>query len=122
MDDAKDLLSWKNDPVTREFSIVTHDEIKWENHLKYLENHIQDIMIIELDGRKCGDIRVDDEVSIRLAPECRGKGIGYRALKMVVEPGMIAHIVYGNVASMRLFTKLGFMAFDHGEGYYKLKL
>ena len=122
IDDAKNVLRWKNDPVTRKFAIATHDKIEWENHLKYFKKHMQDIRIIEVNGEAAGDIRMDDEeVSIRLDKKFRGQGIGYAALKEIIEPNMIAKIVDGNIASFRLFIKLGFKPVFYKKGYYILE-
>lgn len=118
IEDAELLLAWKNDPVTRQFSIVTHEVIPLETHYLYLLDHLKDIQIIEYGGVPCGDIRIDEEVSIRLDPEYRGKKIGYKALKLVVKPGMVAKIVEGNIASMRLFIKLGFRPTAYMGSHY----
>lgn len=122
MEDAARLLAWKNDPVTRRFAIVTHEIIPMQTHLEYLKGHLQDIQIIEYGGVPVGDIRIDEEVSIRLDPEYRGKQIGYKALSLVVRPKMVAKIVNGNIPSFRLFLSLGFKPKSYEEGYYILTL
>lgn len=122
MDDAKNLLSWKNDPVMRQFSIVTHDEIKWEDHLKWLEKNLGKTYIITDGITDYGDMRIDDgEVAIKLDPQYRGQGIGYKALRIAAVRPLKAKIVDGNVASMHLFIKCGFNVVDHKDNYYILE-
>ncbi len=133
--DAPDLLRWKNDPETREFSISTHDEITEERHAIWmkamLENPNVRTYIIESNGYPCGDIRVEVhahyiEIAIKLDRRFRGIGIGTAALKTIGElvqkefkKRSIAKIVYGNIASMRLFQNCGYVVSGYGdEGYY----
>lgn len=125
--DAQDLLRWKNDPVMRDFSIVSSEIIKEEDHLKWLEKHLKDILIITYNNESCGDIRFDrNEVAIKLDPKFRGKGIGKKALLKALKDkkDIIAKVVDGNVASMRLFQSCGFKVIDHqiqNKGFYILK-
>jgi len=128
--DANILLEWKNDPTMRKFSIKTHDEIKLEDHLKWLEKHLSEIYIIEdadnllYDGIAYGDIRFEgDEIAIKLDPKFRGAGIGSRALHlaMKMKKHLVAKIVNGNIASMNLFTSCGFKFKSYEDGYYVLE-
>jgi len=125
MADAENLLKWKNDPIMRKYSIVTHKKIKMADHLKWLRKHLDEIYII---GEDFGDVRVSDgEIAIKLAPEHRGKGYGLQALQAMDRryKGLTAKIVDGNVASMRLFIKNKYSPVEHkvtnGIGYYILK-
>ena len=123
----KELLKWKNDPVMRQFSIETQKEIEMEDHIKWFRRNKQNIYII-YDDIDYGDVRFDgDEVAIKVDPRFRGMGIGKKALELAKEMRdmMIAKIVDGNVASMRLFLSVGFKIIDHETeneiGYYILK-
>ena len=108
MEDADFMLSLKNDPQTRDFAIVSHDEISKEDHYKWLEDNLQYFQVIESDVR-CGAVRIhNNEVSIWIDSPFRGKGIATFILNKVSENGMIAHIVEGNVASMKAFIRAGF--------------
>ena len=124
MDDARVLLNWKNDPVMRKFSIETHDEIKMEDHLKWLEKHLNEIYIICSHRDTYGDIRLEGNViAIKLDPDSRGKGIGKKAIGLAqgIRDELVAYIVNGNVPSMRLFLGAGFKVTDYNEdGYYIL--
>lgn len=125
MADAENLLKWKNDPTMRKYSIVTNKKIAMKDHLKWLAKHLHEIFII---GEDFGDVRVSDgEIAIKIAPEHRGKGYGIQALQAMDRRyrGLIAKIVDGNVASMRLFIKNKYSPIGHkvtnGVGYYILK-
>ena len=129
MEDATFLLELKNDYDTRNNSIVTTDEIKLENHLKWLENRLKSpgMNLILVDGQPVGDLRFDygeeTELSIRIHPSQRGKGIATQAIALAGD-NLIAHIIEGNVASMRAFIENGFKPIDYIKGekvnYYKL--
>lgn len=132
--DAPDLLRWKNDPDTRQFAIVTHDEITADAHAhwmtKALANPDVRIYIVEADGKACGDVRCEIysrhvEIAIKIDRWFRGHGIGATAINAIggliqneFRSKLIAKIVYGNVASMRLFESCGYRVYSHGEGYY----
>lgn len=126
MEDAKFLFDLKNDPVVREYSIVTHNKIKWKDHLQWLKKHLHEIQIIESDWdyKPYGDIRIEgNEIAIKLDSEHRGKGIGYWLLAPLVKKGMTAKIVNENISSIRLFIKLGFKPTIYDKkGYYIFKL
>lgn len=134
--DAPDLLRWKNDPDTRMFSIVSHDEVTQERHATWMEWALGSpnvrIYIIEVDGRPCGDVRCEVhanyvEIAVKIDSDFRGHGIGAYAVNQIGKIAqdefrrkLIAKIVYGNVASMRLFENCGYRVMSHGEDYYIL--
>lgn len=114
--DSKNLLLWKNDPVMRKFSIETNRKISAITHSIWLAKHLKEIQIIMYNGNSVGDIRISgDEVAIKLDKNYRGLGIAKQALKLVLRDGLIAKIVDGNVASLALFTGLGFKPIYHKE-------
>ncbi len=118
MVDAEFLLKLKNDPVMRKFAVVTHKKILKKDHLKWLSTHLDEIQII---GDRIGMFRIaDGEVSINLAPEHRGKGIGLKVISKCPK-GLWAKIVNGNVPSMKVFLEAGFKVVDYKENYYVLK-
>lgn len=122
MDDADFLLEIKNDPETRRFAVVTHDEIKKADHLKWLKKHLEEILIVEELDQRAGMFRIseDFEVSINLSPQFRGRGLG-RKIMQFCPKGVWAKIVNGNVPSMRLFLGSGFHIIDYKENYYFLQ-
>lgn len=118
--DSENLLRWKNDPTMRKFSIVSHDEINPVDHMKWLEKHLDEILIIEDNDNAYGDIRLEgDMVAIKLAPEHRGKGIGSWAIREIQKSReyLTALIVDGNVPSMNLFVGCGFEVVGRNENY-----
>jgi len=121
MADADFLLALKNYPETRQFAIITHDEIKKEDHLKYLEQNLQHFQIIESGSEmiKYGAIRIQyNDISIWIARELWGKGIATWILEKVSEKGMTAKIVNSNIASMRAFINAGFKPVSYQRNYY----
>ena len=126
MSDADFMLSLKNDSDTRFFALLTSEEIKREDHIKFLEKNIQYFQVIQ-DGvmQRAGAIRIQDsEISIWLDPKFRGKGIALKTINTVKEKGMTAKIVFENFPSLRAFIRAGFLPVDLKEvplGHYIFK-
>jgi RimJ/RimL family protein N-acetyltransferase len=119
--DAPDVLSWRNDPLTRSMSRA-QDEVEEAPHLDWFEKALRDpsrtLLIGELDGQKIGMVRFDHgdeiEVSININPACRGKGLSRALLTQSmawVRGTIVAEIRPENLASRRLFEHAGF-SFD----------
>ena len=109
MADADKMLEWKNYFETRQFTIQSHDEISKEAHYKWLPDNLKYFKVIEIDGKPCGAVRVqENEISIWVDRDYRGKGIATFIIEQISEIGMIAHIVDGNVGSMKCFIRAGF--------------
>ena len=131
IEDAEDILRWRNDPSTRESSF-TKDEIELEAHYAWLKKKLCDrdcFMYILMDGeKKVGNIRVDiedgiGEISYMIAPESRGKGYGKKILELV-EPevskkviSLVGYTLKSNTASGRCFTANGYTCKDEGDSY-----
>jgi len=113
MDDSDFMLELKNDSDTRHFALLTSEEIKKEDHIKFLEKNIQYFQVIEDGGtimQRVGAVRVqDNEVSIWVSPLFRGMNYATTTLKRVRKDGMTAKIVIGNMPSIRAFIKAGFL-------------
>lgn len=122
MEDADFLLRLKNDPVMRKFAVVTHKRIKKADHLKWLKKNLHTISILTSPDEYMGMLRITDdkEVSINVAPEHRGKGLGGAILKKFCPKGVWAKIVNGNVPSMRIFLDNGFKITGYKKNYYVL--
>jgi RimJ/RimL family protein N-acetyltransferase len=126
IEDAEDLLRWKNQKDARQFSIAHHRRILKKDHLKWLEKTLQEgkMKIWILEG--VGNVRIiNNEIAIGIDELEYGKGWATKMIKFFSKPGMTAKIVDGNVASMRVFYKCGFKPFAHacenGIGYYILR-
>lgn len=111
MSDADKMLEWKNYAETRQFSIVTKDEIKKEDHYKWLADNIHLFQTIDNDrGEPVGAIRIDNnDVSIWIDRSLWRSGIATFTLQHECNRGMTAKIVAGNIASMRCFIRAGFL-------------
>ena len=136
-EDAKQILKWRNDPVTLENSYHTkaqNFESFWDDfRLKYFSCGIPPVYI-KVDGAYAGMINFNDvahpqkkrrkiiEVSINIAPEFRGKGIGVAALIELQTylkgwgiDDVYAEIRQHNRVSIRTFEKSGFHEFYRGN-------
>lgn len=131
IEDAAALLSWRNDPVTRRMSLQT-DEVPLDRHLRWLERALSTpgrVILIAEDattGAPVGmcrfdidDVRTDRaEISVNLAPEHRGRGLGGALLGEGIAAFAVSHpsvvtltavIRPSNLASVRLFEAAGFV-------------
>lgn len=126
--DSATLLRWRNDPTTRQWTRTTH-AITQAEHESWLAGVLADprrlLYMLERDGLEVASVRLDlsgetddeAEVSIAVAPQARGQGVGSRALNAVAAelsrtaPGVtsvLAVINRDNEASLGLFTKAGY--------------
>ena len=127
--DAELLLGWANDPVTRAAGFHRRP-IDAATHARWLSERLADPrsrLFIGLDehDRPVGQVRLDAgpdgraEVSISVAHEARGRGVGLELLRAGLEAGRadgslrvdvyVARIRPQNVASIRLFERVGFL-------------
>ena len=111
MEDADDMLRWKNYEETMRYSISTFEKIKKPDHYKWLKKNIKTFrVILNAKGRSIGALRIDGkEVSIWIDRRYRGRGIATYILSKHTKKGMIAKIVLNNFASMKAFIRAGFM-------------
>lgn len=132
MSDADFMLELKNYEETRKFAIFSHDEVKREDHIKFLEKNLDQFMVIikiviKIDKNMAAEERLGvyringQEVSIWVHRDHRGKQIALKTLNQISWTGMLARIVDGNVASMRTFVKAGFIPKEHKDNYYILE-
>ena len=126
--DAAVLLTWRNNPSTREFSL--HSElILSDEHLEWLTARLERVQfepffLFEADYKTIGMSRLDVvsgsvnkfEISILVDPNQYGKGVGTRILHMTCETffslhpdyTIVASVHQHNFASQKLFTSAGF--------------
>lgn len=132
--DAKDIWSWRNEPVTRENS-GNAAPIPWADHVAWFSAVLDDperviymVMPATADGAKRGEsiavVRFDRvsqvtgcwRVSLNLRSEARGLGLGRQVLLSACQvffdangtQMLQAEIQSRNVASRRVFSALGF--------------
>lgn len=136
-DDAHKLLVWRNDPVTLENSFHTKPqtfEHFWSDfRLKYFSAGIPPVYIM-IENKPVGAIHFNSvahpqknrrtivEVSINIAPEERGKGIGVAALIELQSylkgwgvDDVYAEIRQHNRISIQTFERSGFKEFYRGN-------
>ena len=122
LDDCAAMYAWQQDPETRRYARNT-DVPTWSEHQSWLRGKLDDdnclFTVIERDQEAAGVLRLDRrddsfEVSIVVAPEHRGAGVGAAALRLGRDlvPGhaLTAFVKPQNKASERLFRQAGYEA------------
>jgi RimJ/RimL family protein N-acetyltransferase len=138
MADSDLLLAWANDQETRAWSRQTAP-ISAENHERWMQLNVLQgypahiVMIADSDVGPVGVIRLDlrkddvmtSTVSITVAPEHRGKKLGFAMLdlicKMVPDQTLLAEIRVNNRASRRIFEKCGFTEYARNIDYLRYR-
>ena len=126
--DAQVLLAWHNDTQTLRWA-RNQEEVAWPGHVRWLRSTVAAddrlLWVVEADDRQVASVRYDRddadpttvEVSIVVAGEARGQGVGAEALRRGEEelgtcwPDVrtIAAVVHcDNAASRRLFHRAGY--------------
>jgi UDP-2,4-diacetamido-2,4,6-trideoxy-beta-L-altropyranose hydrolase len=125
-EDCRRVWLWRNDEETRRASFDS-SPIPFETHERWFHESLQSsrrkILIVIAGDTPSGVIRLDIAarqaiVSIHLAPECRGHGLGPAALGAVSELAfgeiglhcLLAAIKPDNHSSLAAFGKAGFTA------------
>ncbi|CAA7612350.1 putative Pseudaminic acid biosynthesis-associated protein PseG [Candidatus Terasakiella magnetica] len=137
-EDGPDLLSWRNDPLTRTNS-KDRGEVALAPHLAWLARVLADparlLLLAEMPGGKAGMVRFDQTengdwlVSIAVAPAFRGRGLGCRVLAagirdLAARKGavtLVAEIAPANSASRVLFEACGFTACGAADGFLQYR-
>lgn len=129
--DCRQLLDWRNDPITVAMSLVA-EPVSWEDHVRWFEsvlaNPNRHLLVAEDSQLKYGTVRFDEiddtaEISITVSPDLRGQGVGSKLLDAAAvwaknELGLdriIAQIKANNPASIALFKKGGYEITEEGE-------
>jgi spore coat polysaccharide biosynthesis predicted glycosyltransferase SpsG/RimJ/RimL family protein N-acetyltransferase len=117
--DSDLLLAWRNDPLTRRWSVTT-DPVPVDDHRRWLAKALTDrvLLVAEEHGTPIGTVRFDPrgpgeaEVSITLAPAARGRALAGPVLGAAHDelPGVrvVARVHRDNHASRRLFAAAGY--------------
>lgn len=125
-EDCHRVWVWRNDPETRQASFDS-SPIDFAAHQAWfkasLERDDRRLYVILADGTESGVVRLDISgkeavVSVNLAPEWRGRGVGPAALQAVSEfafavldlERLVASVKPENQRSLTAFRKAGFTA------------
>lgn len=129
MEDALDILKWRNDEKSREGSF-SKETIKIPQHLEWYKKKMADPdshLFILMDGEtKVGHIRLDcqadvAEISYMIAPDHRGKGYGKEILHLVEDSAMsgtkvlVGFTLPGNAGSRKCFADNGYRELTAGD-------
>ena len=135
--DARDIWIWRNDPETRAHS-GTRAPVAWEDHMAWLSARLRcsrcAIYIVQALHREAGPptpvavVRFDQSrdgpdcwtLSLNVRPDWRGRGIGREALAAACRALFETHghqvlraeIHPRNIASIRVFSGIGFVRLD----------
>jgi RimJ/RimL family protein N-acetyltransferase len=123
INDAKILFDWANDLETRDNSFNS-EIIDWNNHIRWFKNKLNDpasiIYILHTNEKPVGVVRFEVNettiIGVTVTPNCRGMGLGTEILKTACNTfwknntdSILAYIKKGNIASLRVFEKAGFI-------------
>lgn len=131
LQDAIHLYLWRIHPSTRTMMRETGD-IRWEDHLAWLkatlDNPDRYLFVGLCDGQPVGTARLDvegteAEISVTVAPECRGAGVGSELIRVATQQVLdnqmvtkvMARIKPENVGSLRAFAKAGYVVVSESE-------
>lgn len=138
LSDAERLLAWRNDPTAREASFA-QAPIEPAVHRAWLEERLADpahhVFVGDVGGTSIGVVRfaVDQDVatiSVVLAPEARGRGLGTRLVSLgctrLRRASTVAHvdasIRVGNGASASAFAQAGFRIAEVSSDRVRMRL
>jgi len=124
-DDSDTIFAWQLAPQTRAFSRDPEPPTR-DRHDKWMARRLAwedaPYMIVLADGQPAGMLRLDPvdrggfEISILVAPELYGRGIGKATLKLAraLRPAadLYAEVLPGNTASDALFRSAGYVSTD----------
>ncbi len=131
MDDAQDILLWRNDKTTRENSF-SKGKISLISHMDWFVRKLDNpdcLMFMMMEGKeKVGHIRVDingdiGEISYMIAPGSRGKGYGKKILELVEKEisgrvvSLMGLTLKENRASGRCFEVNGYNMTEAEDAY-----
>ena len=139
LDDASQLLEWRNSSGAREFS-QNSELIQIEEHVAWLSKRLERIAsepfhVFELNHELVGMSRLDleteghFEISILVAPDHQGKGAGARILDMTCENffelysshTIMAKVHQFNFISQKLFVNAGFILQNSANEFFCYK-
>ncbi len=133
--DAKFLFVLRNKPYVYKNS-GTPRPVEWQEHIDWLGKVLsgeanKELFIVKFEEKSIGQVRFDYNnsqviVSVSLLKEFQGRGIAFLALQKAIKriskerkvKAFLAEIHQENIASQKLFKKLGFQ-FQNQKGVWK---
>jgi GNAT superfamily N-acetyltransferase len=105
---------WKHPETTRLF-VHPKPDLSWDGHVEwFIENFYNPHWLVgeQVDGLAVGAVRLDDGyVSIVVAPEARGRGVGQALIRHAsarYPKPLLAKIHQLNLPSIEVFTRAGY--------------
>ncbi len=129
MEDALDILKWRNDEKSREGSF-SKDTINIPQHLEWYKKKLADpnshLFILMAEDAKAGHIRLDcqndvAEISYMIAPDHRGKGYGKEILRLIEQDApegikvLVGFTLPGNEGSRKCFADNNYRELTAGD-------
>jgi RimJ/RimL family protein N-acetyltransferase len=132
LDDAERLHAWRNETETRRQSI-DGAPIPFGQHVEWLRRQLTRadvrLYVAELESEPVGQVRLDrtaagaGEISLGLAPEARGRGLGTELIRAGTQAGLAelglaridAVVKPGNTPSLAAFARAGYARTDELE-------
>lgn len=123
--DADRLLKWRNDELTRLFSL-NPKPVTQQEHMVWLQNSLINkqrlLLIAEIDNNAIGTVRADSQrkintISWTLSPDYRGKGLAKEMVALFViqlEGLIMAKILPGNTPSIHVAEYAG-LSYEHTQ-------
>jgi len=106
--DLDKILQIRNQPTTRAF-MFDEKVISKKEHYKFWASAKRNGWVILYKEEVVGLIRIENgSVGVCLDKQYRKKGIVFQALSQLKLDGCVAEVKPGNIASIKLFEKLGF--------------
>ncbi|HHD63607.1 MAG TPA: UDP-2,4-diacetamido-2,4,6-trideoxy-beta-L-altropyranose hydrolase [Desulfobulbaceae bacterium] len=138
--DCKLFWYWANEPAVRQ-SAFNSEPILWEPHHDWFRRKLADadtrLYVIDSDMGPVGQVRFEKEddgylISYSIGRQYRGHSLGCRVLDISIKAlkseqplSLIAEVKEENIASSRIFEKLGFTEYPglrSGAKFYRLSL
>jgi RimJ/RimL family protein N-acetyltransferase len=132
--DIDDIFEWRNDPISRKFSLNTKP-ISKSTHVKWfkesLQNKRNNYFICYKNKNKIGFVKYENDkknncfVSINLNPKFRGKGLSSKIListlkqkELKKQNTVFAKIKKNNTKSLKSFKKAGYTNIKVYKNHY----
>ena len=127
LDDCQDIYDWRTNPKNSEHS-YTGGDFKYSDHEKWFPEYLKErdnlMLIVSINDNPCCVVRFDGslddrEVSIYMVPGWHGNGLGLQCLLLCetflhqelrgMPCNLHAEIMNDNVASIKMFTRAGYI-------------